>query len=83
MLACPNCNRNIVSLDFRRLNGCKYCIPKKYYDTNEVWDKEWDELLKGVTVDNICKCKKPKHQNWFSMNNKREICARCINYIKS
>lgn len=25
--------------------------PEKLHDVKKVWDKEWDELLKGVTVD--------------------------------
>ena len=25
--------------------------PEKLRDVKEVWDKEWDELLKGVTAD--------------------------------
>ncbi len=25
--------------------------PEKLHAVKEVWDKEWDELLKGVTVD--------------------------------
>jgi antitoxin component of MazEF toxin-antitoxin module len=25
--------------------------PEKLRDTKEIWDKEWDELLKGVTAD--------------------------------
>lgn len=25
--------------------------PEKLHDVKEVWDKEWDELLKGVTAD--------------------------------
>lgn len=25
--------------------------PEKLYAVKEVWDKEWDELLKGVTAD--------------------------------
>jgi hypothetical protein len=25
--------------------------PEKLRDTKEVWDNEWDELLKGVTAD--------------------------------
>ncbi len=25
--------------------------PKKLKEMNQVWDKEWDELLKGVEVD--------------------------------
>ena len=25
--------------------------PEKLHEVKKVWDKEWDELLKGVTVD--------------------------------
>ena len=25
--------------------------PEKLHEAKKVWDKEWDELLKGVTVD--------------------------------
>ena len=25
--------------------------PEKLHEAKEVWDKEWDELLKGVTAD--------------------------------
>jgi len=66
---CPNCGRNIVSKDFRRRNGCRYCVPEipTKYCSGIYEEKE------------ICKCKKPKHQNWYCEG--LEICAKCINYI--
>jgi len=53
---CPNCHRTIIH-SLKRKWGCKWCIPIKstkycngkyinYYTTQQVWDREWDKLLK-------------------------------------
>jgi hypothetical protein len=44
------------------------------------------DLFKEVRIkvlsEDTCKCKRPKHQKWYVMGTKEEICARCICIIR-
>ncbi len=72
-MKCPNCDRNIVNINFRRVQGCKYCVPEV---TTEYCDGFYSEKDRN---SELCRCSVPTRRKWFYHN--LEICAKCLGYL--